>query len=125
MFRYRRRGRGQSIPYGKSIADGVVYGHGSVVGMVNIAYVLGWKRFVLVRLGLFDHHYLYMPLNKTREVEKKWLTYASAFASGSSIADQNGDWPNGCPCSTAPGWSRRKRTRTCDPKRPPVGPCST
>lgn len=92
VFRYRRRGRGQSIPYSKSFAEGVVHGHGSVVGMVNIAYIMGWKRIVLVGIDLYDHRYFYMPPDQTREVEKKGLTYASAFPSGSSIVDQIGDW---------------------------------
>lgn len=92
VFRYRRRGRGQSIPYSKTFAEGVVHGHGSVVGMVNIAYILGWKRVVLVGIDLYDHRYFYMPPDQTREVEKKGLTYASAFPSGSSIVDQIGDW---------------------------------
>lgn len=75
VFRYRRRGRGQSIPYSKSFSEGVVHGHGSLVG-----------------IDLYDHRYFYMPPDQTREVEKKGLTYASAFPSGSSIVDQIGDW---------------------------------
>jgi len=92
VFRYRRRGRGQSIPFSRSFAEGVVHGHGSVVGMVNIAYLLGWKRIVLAGIDLYDHRYFYMPPGETREVEKSGLTYESAFPAGSNIANQIGDW---------------------------------
>ncbi|MDO8877146.1 MAG: hypothetical protein Q8M24_08855 [Pseudolabrys sp.] len=92
VFRYRRRGRGQSIPFSRSFADGVVHGHGSVVGMVNIAYLLGWKRIVLVGIDLYDHRYFYMPPGETREVEKSGLTSSDPFIAGSSIVDQIGMW---------------------------------
>jgi hypothetical protein len=92
VFRYRRRGRGQSIPFSRSFADRVVHGHGSVVGMVNIAYLLGWKRIVLVGIDLYDHRYFYMPPGETREVEKRGLTSRDAFVTAPAIVDQIGTW---------------------------------
>lgn len=92
VFRYRRRGRGQSIPFSRSFSDGVVHGHGSVVGMVNIAYLLGWKRIVLVGIDLYDHRYFYMPPDETREVEKSGLTSSDAFIMAAAIVDHIGAW---------------------------------
>lgn len=92
VFRYHRRGRGQTIPFSRSFAGGIVHGHGSVVGMVNIAYLLGWKRIVLVGIDLYDHRYFYMPPGETREVEKGGLTSSDPFSAGSSIVDHIGMW---------------------------------
>lgn len=92
VFRYRRRGRGMMIPFSRSFADGVVHGFGSIVGVVNIAYLLGWKQIVLVGIDLYDHRYFFMPPDKTRDAEKSGLTYASAFTQGRQIVDQIGTW---------------------------------
>jgi len=92
IFRYRRRGRGMMIPFSRSFADGVVHGFGSIVGVVNIAYLLGWKHIVLVGIDLYDHRYFFMQPDKTRDVEKSGLTYASAFTQGRQIVDQIGMW---------------------------------
>lgn len=92
IFRYRRRGRGMMIPFSRSFADGIVHGFGSIVGVVNIAYLLGWKHIVLVGIDLYDHRYFFMPPDKTRDVEKSGLTYASAFTQGRQIVDQIGMW---------------------------------
>lgn len=92
IFRYRRRGRGMMIPFSRSFADGVVHGFGSIVGVVNIAYLLGWRNIVLVGIDLYDHRYFFMPPDKTRDVEKSGLTYASAFTQGRQIVDQIGMW---------------------------------
>jgi hypothetical protein len=92
VLRYRRRGRGQSIPFSHSFSDGIVHGHGSVVGMVNIAYLLGWKRIVLVGIDLYDHSYFYMPPGETREVEKGGLTSRDAFVAAPAIVEQIGTW---------------------------------
>lgn len=92
IFRYRRLGRAMMIPFSRSFSDGVVHGFGSIVGMVNIAYLLGWKHIVLVGIDLYDHRYFFMPPDKTREVEKSGLTYASPFTQGKQIVDQIGMW---------------------------------
>lgn len=92
IFRYRRRGRGMMIPFSRSFAKGVVHGFGSIVGVVNISYLLGWKHIVLVGIDLYDHRYFFMPPDKTRAVEKSGLTYASAFTQGKQIVDQIGMW---------------------------------
>ncbi len=92
VFRYRRRSRGILAPFSRSFSDDVVHGFGSVVGMVNIAYLLGWKRIVLVGIDLYDHRYFYMPPNQTRSVEKAGLTFESPFTQGERIVDQIGMW---------------------------------
>jgi len=92
VFRYRRRGRGKTIPFSRSFASGVVHGHGSVTGMINIAYLLGWKRIVLVGIDLYDHRYFYMPPDETRPVEKRGLTSNDPFTAGDAIVEQIGQW---------------------------------
>ena len=92
VFRYRRYGRGKTIPLSRGLNKGIVHGHGSIVGMVNIAYLLGWKRIVLVGIDLYDHRYFYMPPDETRAVEKEGLTFSSAFTTAPGIVEQIGDW---------------------------------
>jgi hypothetical protein len=92
VYRYRRRGRGMMIPFSRSFDEGVVHGFGSIVGVVNIAYLLGWKHIVLVGIDLYDHRYFFMPPDQTRDVEKAGLTYASAFTQGNQIVDHLGMW---------------------------------
>ncbi len=92
LFRYRRYGRGRTIPFSRDLARGIVHGHGSVVGMVNIAYLLGWKRIVLVGIDLYDHRYFYLPPDETRAGEKTGVSNDSVFVGANRIVEQIGEW---------------------------------
>ena len=61
--------------FSRSIDSGVVHGYGSIISVVNIAYLMGWKNIVLVGIDLYDHRYFYVPDNETRSVEKRGLTF--------------------------------------------------
>ncbi len=60
--------------------------------MVNIAYLLRWKRIVLVGIDLYDHRYFFTHENETRTVEKQGLTFSSAFTTAPGIVEQIGNW---------------------------------
>ncbi len=92
VFRYKRRGRGMMIEFSRSFSRGVVHGFGSITGMVNIAYLLGWKNIVLVGIDLYDHRYFFMPPNKSRDVEKSGITYSCPFTQAGKIVDQISLW---------------------------------
>ena len=79
---------GRMKPYSRSFNSGIVHGFGSVISVVNIAYLMGWKHIVLVGIDLYDHRYFYLPPNETRAVEKRGLTYKSPFPQSNQIVDQ-------------------------------------
>ena len=92
ICRFRRKYRGRMKIFSRSIDSGVVHGYGSIISVVNIAYLMGWKNIVLVGIDLYDHRYFYMPDNETRSVEKRGLTFKSPFTQSSKIVAQLGLW---------------------------------
>lgn len=47
------------------LADGLSHGLGTLCDAVNLAYVLGWRRIVLVGVDLYDSRYFWVPPNST------------------------------------------------------------
>ncbi len=92
VFRYWRRDRGRMVMPSERFEDGVVHGIGSVVGAVNIALLLGWRRIVLVGVDLHNHRYFFVPEDQTRAVEKPGVTHFSPYTNGDLIVQQLGDW---------------------------------
>lgn len=92
VFRYWRRDRGRMVMPSAHFEDGVAHGFGSVVGAVNIALLLGWRRIVLVGVDLYDHRYFYLPPDQTRAVEKAGVSHDSPFTNGALIVEQLGRW---------------------------------
>lgn len=61
--RYRAaRGWG---PPGESLREGLRHAVGTLADTVNAAYVLGWKRIVLVGVDLYDSRYFWLPRDQT------------------------------------------------------------
>lgn len=92
VFRYRRTARGRYAPYSRSFHAGLVHGHGSVVGVVNFAYLMGWSRIVLAGIDLNDKRYFWLGPDETRSVEKPGLTYADPFPAADAIVEMLGRW---------------------------------
>tara|TARA_B100000073_G_scaffold130160_1_gene106635 strand:+ start:77 stop:955 length:879 start_codon:yes stop_codon:yes gene_type:complete len=92
VCRYKRASRGVMSTYSRSFADGIVHGNGSVVGMVNLAYLMGWKNIILVGIDMYDHRYFFQSPDQTRPVEKQGLTYKDPFPQGINIASHLGMW---------------------------------
>lgn len=71
LFRYRnRRWRGYGPP-AESFAEGLAHGPSTLVDCVNFAYVLGWRRIVLVGVDLYDRRYFWLPADETREFDQR------------------------------------------------------
>jgi hypothetical protein len=45
----------------RSFADGLTHGHSTLQECVNFAYLMGWRRIVLVGVDLYDRQYFWMP----------------------------------------------------------------
>lgn len=52
-----------------SFEDGLVHGSSTLLDTVNAAYLLGWKRIVLVGVDLYDRRYFWLPEGETRPVD--------------------------------------------------------
>lgn len=54
VFRYRRIGRGERRPPALSLSEGLVHGAGTLMGCVNLAFILGFSDIVVVGVDLYD-----------------------------------------------------------------------
>jgi len=79
IFRYKRKTRGSIEPLSKNLDDGIVHGFNSVTGMINLAYLLGWKNIVLVGIDMQNHTYFNHDPNTVRAVEKENVTNTSPY----------------------------------------------
>ena len=48
-----------------------MHGYNSLTSVINIAYLMGWKKIILVGIDMHTHSYFYNPSNQIREIEKK------------------------------------------------------
>src|SRR5262245_15855321 len=92
VFRYRRLARGRDVPPSRSFAEGLVHGHGSVIGVVNFAYLMGWRTIVLAGVDMYDKRYFWLRPDETRPYEKPGLTSASRFTGADEIVSMLGRW---------------------------------
>jgi hypothetical protein len=66
IFRYRRIARGRMRPPSRSLAEGIVHGAATLVGCVNLAYILGHRDIVIAGVDLYDSRYFWLPPDKPR-----------------------------------------------------------
>ncbi|MGQ0732902.1 MAG: hypothetical protein ACT4QD_04520 [Acidobacteriota bacterium] len=92
VFRYKRTARGRYVPPSRRFADGLVHGHGTVVGVVNFAVLMGWRRIVLAGVDLYDKRYFWLPVDEGRSYEKPGLTVESRFTGADDIVEMLGRW---------------------------------
>lgn len=79
VFRYKRKSRGEVVPLSNNLNEGIVHGFNSVTGMINIAYLFGWKKIVLVGIDMNGHQYFYHPADQVRSVEKEGINQNSPY----------------------------------------------
>ena len=48
IFRFKRIKRGEYAIFSKKIEDGIVHGFNSLTSVINIAYLMGWEKIILV-----------------------------------------------------------------------------
>ncbi len=92
VYRYRRLSQGAIRPYSRSLDLGIVHGFGSVIGMTNFAYLMGWQRIVLTGVDLYDKRYFWLPPDEMRSYEKRGITIDSQFTSAQEIVNMIGGW---------------------------------
>jgi hypothetical protein len=92
VFRYRRIARGKVVPPSRSLARGLVHGPGSIVGVTNFAYLMGWKTIVLAGIDLYDRRYFWLGPEETLWFERPGMTHQSKFTQSDAIVGQLGQW---------------------------------
>jgi hypothetical protein len=55
----------------RSFREGLVHGQSTIQECINFAYLLGWKRIVLVGVDLYDRRYFWLPPDQTRSVDER------------------------------------------------------
>jgi hypothetical protein len=92
VFRYRRTARGRYAPPSRAFRGGLVHGFGSIVGVVNFAYLMGWRTIVLAGVDLYDKRYFWLPNDEMRSYEKPGVTISSRFVGADDMVSMLGRW---------------------------------
>ena len=53
----------------RSFAEGLVHGQSTIQETINAAYLLGWRRIVLVGVDLYDRRYFWLAPDETRSID--------------------------------------------------------
>jgi hypothetical protein len=69
VFLWRTRTRRREP--GRSFAEGLTHAHSTLSEVVNLAFLAGWRRIVLVGVDLYDRNYFWMPPGETRSVDTR------------------------------------------------------
>lgn len=92
IFRYTRVARGQMVPPARVVARGLVHGMGSIVGVTNFAYAMGYRTIVLCGIDLYDRRYFWLGPEETQPYERPGLTWQSTFIGAEAIVTMLGWW---------------------------------
>jgi len=55
----------------RSFAEGLVHGQSTIQETINAAYLLGWRRIVLLGVDLYDRRYFWLPPDTTRSMDER------------------------------------------------------
>jgi len=92
LFRFTRTARGYYAPPSHSFDRGLVHGFNSSISVTNFAYLMGWRRIVLLGVDLRSKSYFWLPPEESRPYEKPGLTASSPFANAEQTRDMLGEW---------------------------------
>ncbi|MFQ5934582.1 MAG: hypothetical protein ACE5KI_08075, partial [Dehalococcoidia bacterium] len=67
VFRFRNRPRSAYEPPSPSFKAGLFHGASTLSDCVNFAYIMGWRRIVLVGVDLYDRRYFWLRDVETRD----------------------------------------------------------
>ncbi len=78
----------------RSFAEGLVHANSTLEECVNFAYLLGWRRIVLVGVDLYDRRYFWLDPDETRSVDvRRRATAANPHSRASSgMVELLGRW---------------------------------
>jgi hypothetical protein len=91
MFRYRRR-RSRIAPPSRSFAEGLVHGSSSIFDATNFAYLVGYRRIVLVGVDLYNKEYFWLDAGETRSYEPEGVDARNVFVGADPIVSLMSAW---------------------------------
>jgi hypothetical protein len=77
---------------GMSFADGLAHGSSTLHEAVNAAFLMGWKRIVLVGVDLYDRRYFWLPPDRARSVDEARGATVDDVHSTDAVVRHLGDW---------------------------------
>ena len=92
IVRFRTLG-GRREP-SRSLAHGLARGYATLEESVNFAYILGWRRIVLVGVDLYDRRYFWLDREETREGDvARGASSSDPHAQAhTGLVEQLGEW---------------------------------
>jgi hypothetical protein len=91
IFRYRRR-RSRSAGPSRRFADGLVHGSSSIFDAANFAYLMGYRRIVLVGVDLYNKEYFWLGPGETRSYEQQGADAKKVFLGAAPIVSLLAAW---------------------------------
>jgi hypothetical protein len=91
IFRYRRR-RSRSATPSTSFAAGLVHGSSSIFDATNFAYLMGYRRIVLVGVDLYNKEYFWLGPGETRPYELHRADARKVFLGAEPIVSLMTTW---------------------------------
>lgn len=78
IFLYKTSRRLDKLP-SERLSDGLSHGTGTLFDAINLAYLLGWKKIVLLGVDLYDCRYFWGPPDKTMAFDNTGRLVVSEF----------------------------------------------
>jgi hypothetical protein len=91
IFRYRRR-RSRIAPPSRGFAEGMVHGSSSIFDATNFAYLMGYRRIVLVGVDLYNKEYFWLGPGETRPYEAHRADARKVFLGAEPIVSLMTTW---------------------------------
>lgn len=91
IFRYRRL-RSRIAPPSRSFAQGLVHGSSSIFDATNFAYLMGYRRIVLVGVDLYNKEYFWLGAGETRPYEVHRADARKVFLGAEPIVSLMATW---------------------------------
>ena len=66
IFRFYTTARGQCVNLSLSLSEGLSHGSATLIDCLNFAYLMAWRKIVLVGVDLYDRRYFWLGSEETR-----------------------------------------------------------
>lgn len=91
LFRYRRRRSRTAYP-SRRFTDGLVHGSSTIFDATNFAYLMGYRRIVLVGVDLYNKEYFWLGPGETRTYEHGGADARNVFVGADPIVSLMSAW---------------------------------
>jgi len=93
VFRFKSKNSEHYLPPSRSFEEGLVHHFGTLTDCVNFAYLLGWRKIVLVGVDLYDRRYFWLGYNETRASDSaRGKSYEDVHNTAQPVINVLGEW---------------------------------